>query len=121
VLLERRADVQKLVDGIARSGQWLDQDQEGEMRGNMSHRMQAADFAAPYFSHKPELLRFVLSQPGRVKYTNLRLLPKDFEAIEKYGVKVGILNGTAHFNDYADTSFMPERRAVQPWPWEAAK
>jgi hypothetical protein len=119
VLLDRRADVQKLVDGIARSGLWLDQDQDGMMRGNMIHRKQAADITAPYFNQKPELLRFVLTQPGRVKYTNLRLVPEDFAEIEEYGLRVGILNGKSHFNDYADTSFTPEGRNLEPWQWEA--
>ena len=37
VIQTRRAEVQRLVDGIAKSGKWLDRD--------MAHRMQAADFS----------------------------------------------------------------------------
>ena len=49
----RRADVQSLVDGIARSGMWIDQDKDGEMK----HRMQAADIAAQrqYYNHHHSL------------------------------------------------------------------
>src|SRR5947209_2607956 len=63
----RRADVQSLVDGIARSGLWLDQDKDTDM----SHRMQAADIAAQrqYYNQDPKLIRYVLSKPpDRVKY-----------------------------------------------------
>src|SRR5271167_1010774 len=68
----RRPEVQRLVDGIAKSGKWLDQNQED--------RSQAADFPAQhYYNQNPDLLRFVLGKPpDRVKYTNLRVLRKDF-------------------------------------------
>jgi NitT/TauT family transport system substrate-binding protein len=120
VINDRRADVQNLVDGIARSGKWIDLDKDGEM----SHRQQAADIAAQkqYYNQKPELIRYVLSKPpDRVKYTNLRVLRKDFEEIEKYGMEAGIFNGKTHFDDYADPSFVPEGRGVEPWQWEMKK
>lgn len=108
----RRADVQRLVDGIARSGKWLDRD--------MAHRMQAADFSGKQYYHQdPKLLRFVLSKPpDRVKYTNLSVVRKDFEEIEALGREAGILNGSAHFEDYADTSFVRDETAVRPYDWE---
>jgi NitT/TauT family transport system substrate-binding protein len=110
---DRRDEVQRLVEGIARSGKWLDQ--------RMDHRMQAAEFAGKnYYHQNPDLLRFVLSKPpDRVKYTNLRVLRKDFEEIEALGVESGILRGTAHFDDYADPSFVEDESAVQPYTWEA--
>jgi NitT/TauT family transport system substrate-binding protein len=117
VIRERPDEVQKLVDGIARSGMWIDQDKD---RG-MSHWLQAADIAAQqqYYNQKPELIRFVLSKPpDRVKYTNLRVVRPDFEAIERYGKAAGIFNGTVGFDDYADPSFVPEKRVVEPWNWE---
>ena len=117
---QRREEVQNLVDGIARSGKWIDQDKDA----GMSHRMQAADIAAreQYFNQSPELIRFVLSKPpDRVKYTNLSLRRKDFEEIERYGLVAGIFNGTTHFDDYADTSFVPKGRDIAPWQWEMAK
>jgi NitT/TauT family transport system substrate-binding protein len=111
----RRAEVQRLVDGIARSGKWLDR--------SMDHRMQAADFTADRFYHQdPKLLRFVLSKPpDRVKYTNLKVVRKDFEEIELLGKEAGVLKGTAHFEDYADPSFVPDETDIQPYDWEAPR
>lgn len=111
----RRADVQRLVDGIARSGKWLDR--------SMDHRMQAADFTAENYYHQdPKLLRFVLSKPpDRVKYTNLKVVRKDFEEIETLAREAGVLRGTAHFDDYADPSFVPDEATIQPYQWEARR
>jgi NitT/TauT family transport system substrate-binding protein len=108
----RRGEVQRLVEGIARSGKWLDE--------RPDHRMQAADFAGKRYYHQhPDLLRFVLSKPpDRVKYTNLRVLCRDFEEIEALGVESGILRGTAHFEDYADPSFVEDENAIEPYHWE---
>ena len=50
---QRPAAVQTLVDGIARSGLWLD--------AGRPHRAHAADFVGRfYFNQPPALLRFVL-------------------------------------------------------------
>jgi len=110
-----RSEVQQLVDGIARSGEWLD--------GSLDHRMQAAEFAGKNYYHQdPKLLRFVLSKPpDRVKYTNLRLHRQDFEEIEALGIEAGILQGTAHFEDYADPSFVGAATVVEPYRWEAPR
>lgn len=115
VIEKQRVEVQRLVDGIAKSGKWLDQ--------KLDHRVQAADFSGPlYYNQDPKLLRFVLTKPpDRVKYTNLRLLKKDFEEIQELGVESGILKGTARFEDYADPSFVPDETAIQPYLWEANK
>ena len=112
VIQERRDDVQQLVDGIAKSGQWLDQSPE--------HRMQAADFAGKkYYRQDPDLLRFVLSKPpDRVKYTNLSVVRSDFEEIVRLGQQAGILQGTATFDDYADPSFAPVGTAIVPYEFE---
>jgi len=109
VIRDQRAEVQRLVDGIARSGKWLDD--------KMEHRMAAADFAGRHYYHQdPELLRFVLSKPpDRIKYTNLRVRGKDFEEIEALGVEAGILDGTAHFDDYTDSSFVPDESLIKPY------
>src|SRR6266700_1597473 len=53
---DKRETVQRLVDGIAKSGQWLDK--------TMDHRMQAAEFVSQYYyNQNSRLLRFVLSKP----------------------------------------------------------
>ncbi|MEY2479102.1 MAG: NitT/TauT family transport system substrate-binding protein [Verrucomicrobiota bacterium] len=109
---KRRAEVQQLVDGIAKSGKWLDQ--------KMDHRMEAAQFVSKYYYHQdPRLLTFVLSKPpDRVKYTNLLPLKKDFEEIEALGRESGILNGSAHFEDYADPTFANAASNLQAHAWE---
>ncbi len=114
IIKSRRGDVQRLVDGIARSGKWLDH--------SMAHRMQAADFSGPLYYHQdPKLLRFVLSKPpDRVKYTNLTVVREDFAESEALGREAGILNGTAHFEDYADPSFVPDEMVIRPYDWESA-
>lgn len=109
-----RAAVQKLVDGIASSGKWLDQ--------TMEHRMDAAQFVSKnYYNQHPRLLEFVLSKPpDRVKYTNLAVRKKDFEEIEELGKEAGIVDGTARFEDYTDTSFVPDDSKVKPYVYEGA-
>lgn len=105
--------VQKLVDGIARSGKWIDQ--------AMDHRMQAAGFVAKhYYNQHPRLLQFVLSRPpDRVKYTRLTPLRKEFEEIETLGREAGILRGTARFEDYADDRFAERAGQLQAYLFES--
>jgi NitT/TauT family transport system substrate-binding protein len=113
LIVSRRADIQEMVDGIAKSGKWLE--------GGMDNRIQASEFVAKnYYNQNPRLLRYVLSKPpDRVRYNNLALFRKDFEAIEKVGKDVGTLKGTAHFDDYADTSFVKDEASLQAWNWKA--
>jgi len=119
VIATRRDDVQRLVDGIARSGLWLDSDKDT----TLNHRMQAADFVSRhYYNYDPKLLRFVLSTPrDRVKYTNLTLQRPNFEEIEHFAKQAGIFKGKAKFDDYADPSFVPVGRAMTPWEYEGKK
>lgn len=109
VILNDRETVQRLVDGIARSGKWLDQ--------TMDHRMQASRFVSKhYYNQHPRLLEFVLSKPpDRVKYTNLAVRRPDFEEIEVLAREAGIFEGKVRFEDYTDTSFVPDDAAVQPY------
>lgn len=112
MIRSRRGDVQRLVDGIARSGKWVDQ--------SLNHRMQAAAFTARHYYHQnPDLLRYVLSKPpDRVRYTSLVLHSADFEEIERLGAEAGVLKGTAHFDDYADPSFARDEAETQFYEWE---
>src|SRR5438309_6690029 len=109
-----RVTVQRLVDGIAKSGKWIDK--------SMEHRMETAQFVSRfYYNQNPRLLSFVLSKPpDRVKYTNLALRKPDFEEIEALGRAAGILQGTARFADYTDDSFVKDDSIVQPYVWEPA-
>ena len=115
VIQNQRAQVQELVDGIARSGKWLDT--------SMENRMAAAQFVSKgYYNQDPPLLSFVLSKPpDRVKYSQLKPARANFEEIELLGKESGILQGTARFDDYVDDSFAPADDAVQPHPYAAAQ
>jgi NitT/TauT family transport system substrate-binding protein len=97
---ERRELVQELVDGIAKSGKWLDEGQE--------HRMDAAEVAAKhYYFQPPELLKHVLSKPpDRVKYRNLAPLRGDFDEIMQLAFSIGVLSREVAFEEYADDSFV---------------
>lgn len=110
-----RAAVQKLVDGIASSGKWLDE--------TMAHRMDAAQFVSKnYYNQHPRLLEFVLSKPpDRVKYTNLALRKPDFEEIEALAREAGIIGGNVKFEDYTDPSFVPDDSLVKPYVYEGLK
>jgi NitT/TauT family transport system substrate-binding protein len=112
VILNDRQKVQALCDGIAKSGVWLDK--------HMDNRMQAAQFVSKhYYNQDPRLLEFVLSKPpDRVKYTNLNVRRADFEEIELLGRQAGILDGKAHFLDYADPSFVQDSAKVEGFNFE---
>lgn len=110
-----RATVQRLVDGIASSGKWLDT--------KMDNRMDAAKFVAKnYYNQHPRLLEFVLSKPpDRVKYTNLALRKPDFEEIEELAIQAGVIQKDVIFEDYTDTSFVPDDSQVKAAPYEGLK
>ena len=97
---EDRALVQELVDGIAKSGKWLDE--------GLDHRMDAAEVTAEhYYFQNPDLLKFVLSKPpDRVKYTHLAPLKPDFDEIMNLAVEIGILARPIAFEEYVDDSFV---------------
>lgn len=115
VIREDPAWVQRMVDGIARSGKWLE--------AGMEHRMDAAEaVAGGYFNQDPKLLRFVLSQPpDRVTYANLGLARKDFETIERLAREAGILRGSVSFEQYADTTFSDKTGDAQAFQWGRTK
>ncbi len=115
MIRDHPAAVQELVDGIARSGKWID--------ASMEHRMDVAQFVSQhYYNQDPRLLAFVLSKPpDRVTYSNLALRRPDFEEIESLGREAGILQGTARFDDYTDVRFVPDDSDVKPYAWEGLK
>src|SRR5947199_11846 len=78
VIEHRPEAVQMLVDGIARSGLWLE---DGTRR--QAHRVHAADFVGRYYYRQnPALLRWALTKPiHRVMYEPLSPRRGDFELI----------------------------------------
>jgi len=104
--------VQKLVDGIAASGKWLE--------GGMDHRMKAAETVAKnYYNQHPRLLSYVLSKPpDRVTYSNLRLAQAEFEYIVDLAIEGGVLKRRLAFEEYADIRFSDKTEGAQPHAWE---
>jgi len=113
-LIDKRPDVvQELVDGIARSGLWLDQ--------GKPHRVEAADFVGRfYYNQKPALLRWALTKPlDRVMYTPLAPYKADFDLVRDLMIETGVLDNKIEFEDYADTRFSDGARSQTAWRYEA--
>ncbi len=109
----RREAVQLLVDGIARSGLWLD---EGR-----PHREQAADFVGRfYFRQNPALLRWALTNPlDRVIYERLTPRKPDFDLVRDLMIETGVLNRKIEFEEYVDVSFAEGAKTKEAWKYEA--
>jgi NitT/TauT family transport system substrate-binding protein len=112
-LIDNRPDVvQTLVDGIARSGLWLDQ--------GRPHREDAADFVGRfYYNQKPALLRWALTKPmDRVMYTPLAPRKDDFDMVRDLMIETGVLNKKMEFSEYTDTKFSDGASQEIPWKFE---
>lgn len=106
-LIDARPDVvQILVDGIARSGLWLDK--------SKPNREDAADFVGRFYYHqKPALLRWALTKPmDRVMYSPLAPRKSDFDLVRDMMLETGVLNKKIDFEEYADTRFS-DRASIQ--------
>ena len=112
----RPAAVQALVDGIARSGLWLEDGSRAR-----PHRVHAADFVGRYYYRQdPKLLRWALTNPlDRVKYEPLSPRRADFEVIVKLMVETGVLDQYIAFDQYVDTRFAEGAAGMTPWRYEA--
>jgi len=108
-LIDTRPDVvQVLVDGIARSGLWLDK--------SKPHREDAADFVGRfYYNQKPALLRWALTKPlDRVTYSPLAPRKADFDMVRDLMIDTGVLNKKLEFEDYTDTRFSDKANIQTP-------
>jgi NitT/TauT family transport system substrate-binding protein len=113
-LIDTRPDVvQALVDGIARSGLWLDQ--------GKTYREDAADFVGRFYYHqKPALLRWALTKPmDRVIYSPLAPRKPDFDLVRDLMIETGVLNQSIEFSEYADTRFSDGAMTQTAWQYEA--
>ena len=113
-LIDRRPDVvQVLVDGIARSGLWLDT--------SKPHREDAADFVGRfYYNQKPALLRWALTKPmDRVVYSPLAPRKVDFDMVRDLMIETGVLDKRLDFSEYTDTRFSDNARSQTSWKYEA--
>jgi len=112
-LIDSRPEVvQVLVDGIARSGLWLDT--------SKPHRENAADFVGRfYYNQKPALLRWALTKPmDRVTYSPLAPRKGDFDMVRNLMMETGVLNKKLEFEEYADTRFSDKASIATPWRYE---
>jgi NitT/TauT family transport system substrate-binding protein len=112
-LIDKRPDVvQTLVDGIARSGLWLNT--------SKPHREDAADVVGRlYYNQKPALLRWALTNPmDRVMYSPLAPRKADFDMVRDLMMETGVLNKKLEFSDYADTRFSDKTSLLTPWRYE---
>jgi NitT/TauT family transport system substrate-binding protein len=114
VIARRPQAVQVLVDGIARSGLWLDQ--------GAKEREYAAEFVGRYYySQPPALLRHALLQPiDRVQYTPLAPRREDFELVQDLMLEYGLLERRMPFEEYVDSRFADGAEHQTAWkyaPW----
>lgn len=116
--------VQELVDGIAASGLWLEEDVED----GAAHRKQAADVVGKlFYNQKPALLEWVLTRPlDRVRYDDLLPPREKFEEIMDLAVEMNVITKRMAFEEYCDTRFAPNLGTIRrvenfPPPDVAAK
>jgi NitT/TauT family transport system substrate-binding protein len=112
-LIDQRPEaVQELVDGIARSGLWLDK--------GKPEREDAADFVGRfYYNQKPALLRWALTKPlGRVVYTQLAPRKADFDLVRDLMIETGVLKKKIEFSEYTDTRFSDKASSQTPWRYQ---
>jgi NitT/TauT family transport system substrate-binding protein len=112
-LIDKRPEtVQVLVDGIARSGLWLDKGQP--------YREDAADFVGRYYyNQKPALLRWALTKPmDRVVYSQLAPRKADFDMVRDLMIETGVLNKKIEFSAYTDTRFSDDASIQTAWKYE---
>ncbi len=110
----QRAWVQELVNGIAASGKWLDEDRDS----GAQHRKDAGVVAAKmFYNQPPKLLEYVLTKDvTRVSYTNLMPRKANFDEIMNLAVEMEILPRRMEFEEYFDTSFAPDLDLLAPLP-----
>jgi NitT/TauT family transport system substrate-binding protein len=115
VIDKRPEAVQVLVDGIARSGLWLENPPKRRAR-----REHAADFVGRfYFRQDPRLLKWALTKPEeRVQYQPLTPLRKDFELIVRLMRETGVLDRDIAFEEYIDPRFAEGAKTQTEWAYE---
>jgi NitT/TauT family transport system substrate-binding protein len=108
VIDERPKAVQVLVDGLARSGVWLDDDRK--------HRARAAEFVGRMYYHQPPaVLRWALMPPGRVEYNHLTPRKADFEMVRDLMFDLKLIDKKLPFEDFVDTRFAEAAEHVTAW------
>jgi NitT/TauT family transport system substrate-binding protein len=112
-MIDRRPDaVQLLVDGVARSGLWLEQGRR--------YRENAADFVGRYYyNQNPALLRWALTKPlDRVMYAPLTPRKADFDMVRDLMIETGVLDRKIEFEEYTDVRFADRASIQTAWRYE---
>ncbi|MGC2742331.1 MAG: ABC transporter substrate-binding protein [Candidatus Angelobacter sp.] len=104
--------VQTLVDGIARSGLWLEK--------GRPYREDAADFVGRFYYHQnPALLRWALTNPlNRVMYNPLAPRKADFDLVRDLMIETGVLNIKIEFEEYVDLRFSDRASIKTAWNYQ---
>lgn len=111
-IAERPLAVQALVDGIKKSGLWLDT--------GVANRDHAADFVGRYyFNQPPDLLRWALLRDlRRVTYSELEPRKADFDLVRDLMLEHGLLDHAVDFRDYVDSRFADGAMGVTSWDYQ---
>jgi NitT/TauT family transport system substrate-binding protein len=112
MIAERPDAVQVLVDGVARSGLWLEKGKR--------YREDAADFVGRfYYGQNPALLRWALTKPlTRVMYSPLAPRKADFDMVRDLMIETGVLTKKIEFEEYTDTRFADKASIQTAWKYE---
>lgn len=112
MIASRPDAVQLLVDGVARSGLWLEKGQP--------YREHAADFVGRfYYNQNPALLRWALTKPlTRVTYNPLEPRKPDFDMVRDLMIETGVLDRKIEFEEYVDTRFSDRATIQTAWKYE---
>src|SRR5207302_1560341 len=104
--------VQTLVDGIARSGLWLE--------SGKPYREYAAEFVGRYyFNQPPALLKWALTRPlDRVMYAPLSPRKPDFDLVRDLMIESGVLDKKIEFDEYVDVRFAERADHQTAWKFE---
>jgi NitT/TauT family transport system substrate-binding protein len=112
IIDSRPEAVQVLVDGVARSGLWLEQ--------GKPYRDDAADFVGRfYYNQKPALLQWALTKPlNRVMYSPLAPRKPDFDLVRDLMIETGVLDRKIEFDEYTDLRFSDKASIQTAWKYE---
>jgi NitT/TauT family transport system substrate-binding protein len=112
VIDQRPEAVQTLVDGIARSGLWLE--------AGKKYREYAAEFVGRYyFNQPPALLEWALTRPlDRVMYAPLSPRKADFDLVRDLMIESGVLDKKLEFDEYVDVRFAEHSQIQTAWKFE---
>ena len=111
VIQQRPEAVQVLVDGIARSGLWLD--------SGVEEREAAADFVGRYYYNQPPaLLRWALTRPlDRVRFHPLTPQREDLELVMRLMREHGLLQQPLTFEQLVDPRFAEGAAHQTAWDY----